>query len=63
MHEKELDFKEYEEALCNVYGKNRVHRALQVLDGDTLLCDTTMHQDYLNMLDMYDRLESKKKAL
>lgn len=62
MEELELDFKEYEEALCNVYGQMRVHRALQVLDGDALLCDTTFHKDYLNMLEMYDRLESKKRT-
>ncbi len=61
MEELELDFKEYEDALLNVYGEMRVHRALQVLDGDALLCDTTMHQDYLNMLAMYDRLEVKKR--
>jgi len=62
MEELELDFKEYEDALCSVYGQMRVHRALQVLDGDALLCDTTLHQDYLNMLEMYDRLEEKKRA-
>ena len=62
MEELELDFKEYEDALCSVYGKMRVYRALQVLDGDALLCDITFHQDYLNMLEMYDRLESKKRA-
>lgn len=62
MQELELDFKEYESALCNVYGKMRVHRALQVLDAYAPLCDISFHQDYLNILEMYDRLDSKKRA-
>jgi ribosomal protein S12 methylthiotransferase accessory factor len=62
MEELELEFSDYEEALYNIYGKSRVLKALQVLDGDALLFDTTFHQDYLNLLEMYDKLEHKKKS-
>jgi len=62
MEESELEFSEYEEALYNVFGKEKVHKALSVLDGDALLCDVTFHEDYTNMLKMYDRLELKKRA-
>jgi len=62
MEESELEFSEYEEALYNVFGQESVQRALGVLDGDILLTDVTLHEDYSNMLDLYDRLEVKKRA-
>ena len=62
MEESELEFSEYEEALYNIFGQERVHKALSVLDGDALLCDVTLHEDYNKMLQMYDRLELKKRA-
>ena len=63
MEESELEFSDYEEALYSIYTKERVLKALKVLDGDMFLCDTTLHQEYLNMLAMYDRLDEKKKSL
>ena len=63
MEESELEFSDYEEALYNIYTKKRVLKALNILDSQALLCDTSLHQDYLNMLEMYDRLEDKKKAI
>ncbi len=62
MEESELDFSEYEEALYNIFSKESVYKALRVLDGDALLTDITLHEDYNNMLGMYDRLELKKRA-
>ena len=62
MEESELEFSTYEEALYNIFGKEVIHRALDVLDGEALLTDVTLHQDYINMLQMYDRLELKKRA-
>ena len=61
MEELELDFSDYEDALYTIYTQERVLKALKVLDSDMLLCDTSLHQDYLNILDMYDRLEEKKR--
>jgi len=63
MEESELDFSDYEEALYTIYTQERVLKALKVLDSDMLLCDTSLHQEYLNMLDMYDRLDEKKKSI
>jgi len=63
MEEAELDFSDYEEALYTIYTRERVLKALNILDSQVLLCDTTLHQDYLNMLDMYDRLKDKKKLM
>ena len=62
MEESELEFSEYEEGLYNIFGQERVHKALGVLDGDAMLIDITLHKDYKNMLEMYDRLEIKKRA-
>lgn len=60
MEELELEFSQYEQSLYNVYGEARVLKALKVLDGDAMLIDVTLHQDYTNMLAMYDKLENKK---
>lgn len=63
MEEKELDFSEYEDALYNIFGEQRVLKALRILDGDDFLIDVTLHEDYNNMLVMYDKLEKKKLKL
>ena len=60
MEELELDFAEYEEALYNVFTKEKVLKALSILDGDATFINVTLHQDYNNMLNMYDKLEKKK---
>jgi len=60
MEELELEFSDYEHSLYNIFGEDRVHKALKVLDGDEMIIDTTLHQDYVNMLEMYDKLEIKK---
>ena len=63
MEEAELDFSEYEEALYAIFGQAQVEKALKILDGDEPLIDVSLHQDYLNMLEMYDKLEIKKASL
>ncbi|MFA6144022.1 MAG: YcaO-like family protein [Sulfurimonas sp.] len=59
----ECVWEEYEEALFIIYGQNRVEKALRILEGEEFLIDVTFHQDYLNMLEMYDRLGVKKESL
>jgi len=63
MGEAECVWEEYEEALFNIYGRERVEQALQILEGETFLIDVTLHHDYENMLKMYDRLEGKKTGM
>ena len=60
MQEMELDFEAYEEALHTLFSKEQVNKALGVLEGTDFLIDTTLHQDYNNMLTLYDKLERKK---
>jgi ribosomal protein S12 methylthiotransferase accessory factor len=52
---------EHEEALFNIFGRARVEKALRIVRGVEFLVDTTLHRDYYNMLEMYDRLERKKQ--
>lgn len=63
MGEAECVWEEYEEALFSIYGREKVEKALQILEGETFLIDVTLHQDYYNMLKMYDRLEGKKAGM
>jgi len=63
MHEEEYNWEEYQEALFNIFGEDRVKEAVNILNGESFLIDTTLHQDYYNMLSLYDKLEIKKGAL
>ncbi len=63
MGESECVWDEYEEALFNIYGKERVERALRILEGEEFLIDVTLHQEYLNVLEMYDRLSHLKLSM
>jgi len=60
MEELELDFAEYEEGLNNIFSEEKVQKALRILDGDDYFVDVTLHQDYKNILELYDKLEMKK---
>jgi ribosomal protein S12 methylthiotransferase accessory factor len=63
MGEAQCIWEEYEEALFDIYGREKVQEALQILEGEAFLIDVTLHQEYYNMLKMYDKLEIKKAAL
>jgi ribosomal protein S12 methylthiotransferase accessory factor len=60
MQEMELDFDDYKEALYTLFSKKQVTKALGILDGTDFLINTTLHEDYNNMLALYDKLERKK---
>jgi ribosomal protein S12 methylthiotransferase accessory factor len=62
MGEEKLVWENYEEALFNIFGQERVEKALRIVKWKEYLVDTTLHNDYDNMLAMYDRLERKKQA-
>jgi ribosomal protein S12 methylthiotransferase accessory factor len=63
MGEAELPWEEYEEALFDVYGKEKIEKALRIIEGEEYMIDVTLHQDYHNMLKLYDRLEIKKALM
>ena len=63
MDEADLLFEDFEEGLYALFGKEKVDKALAVIDGEAFLIDVTPHQEYKNMLLMYDRLEIKKSAI
>lgn len=57
-----LELEDYTQALCHLYGEERVAKAVNILNGEEYLVSAALHQDYRNMLEMYDRLEVKKQA-
>lgn len=63
LDKEKLVWQEYEEALFNIFGRERVEKAWRIVKGEESLIDTTLHADYYNMLAMYDRLERKKQIL
>lgn len=63
LKEQELVWAEYESALWDIFGKENVEHALNILDGKAYLIDVSLHRHYVNILDMYDRLDVKKAAI
>lgn len=62
MDDANLAWDEYKEALYTIYGNENLEKALNILEGKDCLINRTLHEDYNNMLKMYDRLEIKKQA-
>ncbi|HEX5330106.1 YcaO-like family protein [Sulfuricurvum sp.] len=60
LEELGLDLCDYQQALYDLYTPQRVDKALEILNKDALLVNTTLHCDYVSMLGLYDRLEVKK---
>ena len=60
MQEEGLEYEEYKEALFNVFSKESVERAQKILCKEESFIDLTLHDDYHNMLEMYEKLEKKK---
>jgi ribosomal protein S12 methylthiotransferase accessory factor len=63
MDESRYNFKEYEEAFYNLFSQEKTKRARAILKSEEFLIDTTLHNDYLNILKMYDKLELKKRNM
>jgi ribosomal protein S12 methylthiotransferase accessory factor len=62
MQKDELNWEDYETALNNVYGKEKIQKAVNILEGKEFLINRTLHKHYNNMLSMFDKLEVKKLA-
>lgn len=60
MRGEELSWDEYEEALFNVFGREQVLEAVDILNGKAYMIDVALHEHYHSMLQLYDRLEEKK---
>lgn len=63
MEDEGLDFREYEEGLCAIFTQSTVTKAVAILAGDEFLIDITLHNDYTNMLAMYDKLSIQKEKI
>ncbi len=61
MYLNETSWEDYEEALHKVFTKEKVEQAVKIFNGDDNFINVTYHQDYLNILDLYDRLWLKKQ--
>lgn len=62
MEKQNISFDEHKDGLFSIFGKKRVLNALDIIKGDSYFIDTTFHQDYINILQMYDRLSIQKSC-
>ncbi|MDO8455274.1 MAG: YcaO-like family protein [Sulfurimonas sp.] len=62
MEELELEYEEFKLGMWSIFSQARVEKAMNILEAKEFLIETVLHQDYYNMLAMYDRLESKKRG-
>ena len=60
MYLNETSWEDYEVALNNVFTKEKVDQATKIFNGEEDFTNVKYHQDYLNILDLYDRLWIKK---
>lgn len=62
MQKDEIDWEEYEEALNDVYGEEKIQKAVNIIEGKESLINRNLHEHYKNMLYLFDKLELKKEA-
>lgn len=62
LEELGLKLSDFQEALYDLYTPQRVDKALEILNNEAFLVSTSLHADYHRMLELYDRLEKKKKG-
>ncbi len=60
IYEDELIWEEYEEALHNLFTKEKVDIALSIFNGENYFIDISYGDEYLNILKLYDKLGVKK---
>ncbi|MEA1954911.1 MAG: YcaO-like family protein [Campylobacterota bacterium] len=60
MQKQGCNFKEYEEGLINIFTKDNLKKAKDIFKNRKFLIDVSLHQDYHNMLEIYDNLGLKK---
>jgi ribosomal protein S12 methylthiotransferase accessory factor len=60
LEELGLEFDDYRQGLYDLYGEVRVVKAVAILNHQASLVSTSLHHDYINMLELYDRLEIQK---
>ncbi len=60
MKKQRYKYKEYEEGMINIFTKEKLQLARDVLENKKFLIDVSLHQDYYKMLEIYDRLSVKK---
>jgi len=63
MSNANLLWEEYSQALFDIFSEEKVMEAVSVFNSEAPLIDLTLHQDYHDMLAMYDRLEVKKALI
>ena len=63
MEELGLELDDYSQALCDLYTTEKVNKAVGIITGKQSLVSIALHCDYLHMLELYDRLETKKATL
>lgn len=62
MQKDELNWEDYEVALNDIYGNEKIQKAINIIEGKEFLINRTLHKHYNNMLTMFDKLEVKKLA-
>jgi ribosomal protein S12 methylthiotransferase accessory factor len=59
----DLIYDHYYEALCEVFTKEDLEKAINIFNLNEYFIDISFHQDYLNMLELYDNLAIKKPTI
>ena len=59
----DLNFEDYYDSLCDVFTKEKLEEAMSIFNLENYFIDISFHDDYINMLSLYDRLALKKQIM
>ncbi|MDD5157712.1 YcaO-like family protein [Sulfurimonas sp.] len=60
--EQNLSLEDYEEGMIEIFTSKKYQKALKAVTNEGLLFCTKFHLDYLNILEMYKKLQNRKVA-
>ncbi len=59
----DLNFEDYYDSLCDIFTQEKLEEAMNIFNIDTYFIDISLHENYLNIQNLYDRLAIKKQTI
>ena len=59
----ELEWSDYEDSLIELYGENDLRKAANIFNLKSFFIDMDFSSEYINILNLYDSLDKKKRIV
>ena len=60
MYINEYEYEDYEDALNNIFTKDKLNKAVNIFNGEEKLINTQLSKTYTDIIDLYEKLNNKK---